>query len=88
MLVKERLDMGLDAWLMQTQYGFRKAKSNSQAISVARRLQDMAEKSHCSSTLILLDFEKAFDKIFQHKLIETLKRLKVPNKITNLIESF
>ena len=87
-LVKKRLDKGLDAWLMQTQFGFRKAKSTSQAIFVARRLQDMAEKSNCSSTLVLLVWEKAVDKIFQHKLIETLKRLKVPNKIRNLIESF
>ena len=55
---------------MQTQYGFRKGKSTSQAVFVARRLQDMAEKSTCSGTLILLDWEKAFDKIFQHKLIE------------------
>ena len=72
-LVKARLDKGLDAWLMQTQYGFRKARSTSQAIYVARRLQDMADKSNCSSTLVLLDWEKVFDNFFQHKLIETLK---------------
>ena len=63
-VVKERLDQGLDPWLMQTQYGFRKGRSTSQAIHLARRLQDYAEKSHSSSTLILLDWEKAFDKVY------------------------
>ena len=87
-LVKERLDAGLDGWLMQTQYGFRKGKSTSQAIFVARRLQDIAEKTKRSSTLILLDWEKAFDKVSQDKLTETLQRLRVPSRILNLICSF
>ena len=42
-LVKIRLNAGLDTWLMQTQYGFRKSKSTSQAIFVARRLQDISK---------------------------------------------
>ena len=87
-LVKIRLDAGLDTWLMQTQYGFRKSKSTSQAIFVARRLQDISEKSRSSSTLILLDWEKAFDKVSHKKLIETLHRLLVPEKIVTLISSF
>ena len=66
----------------------RKSKSTSQAIYVARRLQDFAEKSNCSSPLILLDWEKAFNKVFQHKLMETLKRLQVPEKMRDLIQSF
>lgn len=87
-LVKHRLDAGLDPWLMQTQYGFRKGKSTSQAIFVARRLQDISEKSRLSSTLILLDWEKAFDKVSHKKLIETLRLLLIPEKIVNLISSF
>ena len=63
-LVKDQLDSGLDGWLMNTQYGFRKGTSTSQALLVARRLQDIAEKSRSSSTPILLDWEKAFDKVF------------------------
>ena len=87
-LVKDRLDSGLDAWLMQTQYGFRKSKSTSQAIFVARRLQDISEKSRTSSTLILLDWEKAFDKVSHSKLLETWRRLLIPDKLVNLISSF
>ena len=66
-MVKERLDKGLDSWLMNTQYGFRKKKSTAQAIYLARRLQDIAEKTNARSTLILLDWEKAFDKVSQEK---------------------
>ena len=66
-LLKERLDKGLDKWLMATQYGFRKGKSTSQAIFAARRLQDISEKSKSHSTLILLDWEKAFDKVAHDK---------------------
>jgi len=87
-LIKERLDAGLDTWLMLTQYGFRKKRSTSHAIYVARRLQDIAEKSKSSSTLVLLDWEKAFDKVAQDKLMETLHRLKVPSKIIQIIKSF
>ena len=87
-LVKDRFDSGLDVWLINTQYGFRKGKSTSQALFVARRLQDIAEKSRSSSTLILLDWEKAFDKVSHAELIETLHRLLVPQKIIQLIASF
>ena len=87
-LVKERLDKGLDAWLTQTQYGFRKGRSTAQAIFLARRIQDLSEKSNSARTLILLDWEKAFDKVFQDKMIETLIRLKVPSKLVSLIQSF
>ena len=87
-MVKERLDKGLDSWLMNTQYGFRKKKSIAQAIYLARRLQDIAEKTNARSTLILLDWEKAFDKVSQEKMMETLHRLKVPSRIINLITSF
>ena len=67
---------------------FRPGKSSSQAIYLARRLQDHAEKSKSWSTLILVDWEKAFDKVRQDNVIETLKRLIVPPKICNLVASF
>ena len=87
-LVKERLDSGFDTWICSTQYGFRKHRSTAQAIFLARRLQDIAEKSNARCTLVLLDWEKAFDRVSQDKLIETLYRLKVPQKLCNLIKSF
>ena len=54
----------------------------------SRRLQDIAENSNAKCTLVLLDWEKAFDRVSQDKLMETLFRLKVPQKLRNLIQSF
>ena len=87
-LVKERLDAGLDEWICSTQYGFRKVRSTAQAIFLARCLQDIAEKSNAKCILVLLDWEKAFNRVSQDKLMEILFRLKVPQKLCNLIQSF
>ena len=85
-LIKDSLVQGPDKWIIPTQYGFRKSKSTAHAIYLARRLQDYCEKSKSASALILLDWEKAFDKILHTKMIETLIRLKVPSKLVNLIK--
>ena len=74
-LVKNRLEPALEPWMSKTQFGFRKKKSTSQALFIARRLMDMAERQGTNLTLVLLDWEKAFDKVDQNKLIEVLSRL-------------
>ena len=51
-------------------------------------MQEIAEKSKSSSTLILLDWEKAFDRVLHDQLIEALHRLMVPNKLISLLGSF
>ena len=61
-----------------TQYGFRHDRSTSQAIFLARRLLDISEQQGSNLTLILLDWEKAFDKIDHGRLLEALKRAGVP----------
>ena len=84
-MTKERIKTGLDDWIQKTQYGFREGKSTAQAIFLARRLIDAKEKNSDPITLILLDWEKAFDKVDQAKLLEALKRLNVPPNIMALI---
>ena len=46
---------------------------------------DMSEQTSTNLAVILLDWEKAFDKIDQNKLIEALTRLKVPPKLLKII---
>ena len=66
-LVEERLDKGLDAWLMKTRYGFGKSRSTSQAIFVPRRLPERAQKLDCSGTLELFGFRgKGFRQDFSN----------------------
>merc|ERR1711924_593213 len=84
-LIKERIDAGLDSHMHNTQYGFRRAKSTAQALYIARRLMDISEKQGTNLTLILLDWEKAFDKTDHNRLMEALKRLNLPPKYIQLI---
>ncbi len=86
-LVKERIDAGIDTWITKTQYGFRHDRSTSQAIFLARRLLDPSEVDNSNLTLILLDWEKAFDKIDHERLIEALSRAGIPNPLLRLIKA-
>jgi hypothetical protein len=47
----------------------------------------MAERKGHNLTLILLDWEKAFDKIDQGRMMQAIKRLGVPEHITAIIEN-
>ena len=51
-LLKYRLVDGVDPWLLKTQFGFRKKKSTAQAIFIARRLMDLAERQGTNISLI------------------------------------
>ena len=68
-IVKGRLEAGIEANLKSTQYGFRKGHSTIQAIHCIRRIKEKAERTGSSLGVILLDWEKAFDKI-THKSIQ------------------
>ena len=55
----------LDRYIHKTQYGFRKCHSTIQSIYIARRITDYAEEGRDNVVMVLLDWEKAFDKIDQ-----------------------
>ena len=69
-IIQRRLASRIDKHINKTQYGFRKKRSTSHALFVARRIQDIFEESGDNVGLVLLDREKAFDKIDQKRLIE------------------
>ena len=58
-LIKERIHAGIDDWVLETQYGFRRRKSTAHAIFLARRLIDRAAKVGQNLSMILLDWEKS-----------------------------
>ena len=68
-----RLASSLDHLLMKTQYGFRKNKSTINALFVAKRMQEYAERAGHQGMMILLDWEKAFDKISHEWLFKALE---------------
>ena len=84
-LVRNRFQCAYDSWIQNSQFGFRPKKSTSQAHFVARRLLDIAERQQSNMTLVLLDWEKAFDKINQSKMLQVLRRLKTPPNMLRLV---
>lgn len=87
-LIQTRLAEELEKKIWKSQFGFRKSKSTQEALFILRRIQDFAETSGEKLFLVFLDWEKAFDKVDQVKLVEAMKRLNIPDKITRILESF
>ena len=77
-ILHKRLADGIDPLLHRTQYGFRKARGTQQAIHIIRRLIEAGESTTNRLALILLDWEKAFDKITRFGLFESLHRMNIP----------
>ena len=86
-LIKTRLTQGLDDWISETQYGFRASRGTSHAIFLAHRLQDLAEKSGNNIAIVMLDWEKAFDKMDHGRLLEALTCIGVPDSIFSMIQN-
>lgn len=87
-LIQMRIGLGLDNRLWGTQYGFKKCRSTSQPLFTTRRMQEQAEQANGKLFLVFLDWEKAFDKADQEKLLEAMQRLGLPQKMINVLASF
>ena len=86
-IIHTRLQAALGDRLRETQYGFRAARSTSQPIHIIRRLIERAEAAGQPLYTILLDWEKAFDKIHPDALLTALTRYGVPPHLTALIKN-
>ena len=86
-MIQVRLCNGLDDHLDSQQYGFRKAKSTSQPLFIYRRILEIHEEAGLEMYTLLLDREKAFDKVDQERMIIVLKRTGIPEEMTDLISS-
>ena len=84
-ILKMRLAEGLDQWLQKTQYGFRQGKGTSNAIHLIRRIAEYGEKTNNDLIMLLLDWEKAFDKVDREGLHIALERMGVPTKLRKLV---
>ena len=84
-LLHGRLSLAVEHKLRSTQYGFRTARSTTQPLFVVRRLQDMADEVGGSLFLVLLDWEKAFDKVHPEGLLTALQRMGVPQHFIEIV---
>jgi len=86
-VVKRRLESKLDKYLQDTQFGFRKHRGTADALQCVRRIIDKGEMTGSKTLLVLLEWEKAFDKVNQEGLFKALQRMNVPAKFVNIIKS-
>ena len=91
-ITQTRLANGIDRCIHKTQYGFRKARSTQQAIHLIRRLLEVGESTTSAQStnkliLVLLDWEKAFDKLTLEGLFTALERANIPAKIIAIIKA-
>ena len=83
-ITQARISSKMDEVINKNQFGFRKGKSTSQPLFILRT-QEIQEEAALESHLLLLDWEKAFDKVSQSRMIRAIRRLGVPEKIINMI---
>ena len=83
-MIQMRLSETTDPDISRLQFDFRKGKSTSTPIACIRRLVDRAEASKNPFCSTFLDWEKAFDRIKQDKLIEALERMRSPSSQADL----
>ena len=85
--MQRRLASAIDHDLQPTQFGFRAARSTSIPITCIKRVVEKAYASQDPAILVFLDWEKAFDRIRQDKLMECLERMNVDPKMIKAIRS-
>ena len=87
-MIKNRLADGIDERIWKLQFGFRGKKSTAQAIHIIRRIIDQvcrAHETHAKLNMVLLDWEKAFEKVSHQGLPDALERMAVAPNIRSLI---
>ena len=86
-IIKNKIEKEVEDQIGETQFGFRKGKGTTQAIYVARRIQEFAERNGLRAQFIFLDWEKAFDKISHKYLIKALESYGLPRGIIGMIKA-
>jgi hypothetical protein len=67
--------------------GFRQRRGTQDAVHIVRRLLEQGESTDAKLSLVLLDWEKAFDKITRPGLFSALRRMRAPAKLCSVIEA-
>lgn len=80
-ILQRRLAQGVEAAQFGTQYGFKAGRSTSSAVYCIRRIQDRFERGGRRVHVLLLDWEKAFDRVHMDRVAEVLRRLGCPEEL-------
>ena len=86
-MVQKRISEAMDDRTDPAQFGFRKGKSTSQPIHIYKIKQEIHEEAGLEFVTVLLDWEKASDKMHQGRLLDALRRIGIPGKVVRVIEA-
>jgi len=86
-ILQRRISRTLDRHLQKTQYGFRKDRSTPDAIHLIRRVIEYGESTNNKLHLLLLDWEKAFDKVDREEMFNAMERTEIIPKLTSLVKT-
>ena len=81
----DRIRPHLDPLLRDNQNGIRAGRLTLSQILTLRRLSEGIKAKQLPAVLTFVDFRKAFDSIYQGKLMEILKAYGIPTKIVDSI---
>ena len=86
-MIHKRLSEAMGDRIDPAQFSFRKGRSTSQPLHIYRRIQEIHEEAGLELATVLLDWEKAFDKIRQGRLLDALRRMGIPGNMVRVIEA-
>ena len=87
-IIQRRMAEGMDKAIDEMQFGFRKGRGTSQPLQIVRRTAEIIEESGAAMYMLLIDWEKAFDKVDQERLIFALERMGIPQKHHRTYQSY
>ena len=77
---------GAEARLSRTQYGFRAGRSTREPILLLQAmLSEAVAKKNGSLTAILLDWEKAFDRLDPQRMLKALRVFGIPAEFCEMV---
>ena len=87
-VIQERLQVIAEEILPESQCGFRKARGCVDMIFVSRQLVEKTIEHDDTLFVLFVDLKKAYDSIPRQALWSVLKKVGVPPKMLNIIQSF
>ena len=86
-IIKNRIEEKVEPLLHKTQYGFRKNRGTEDALQCIRRIVEQGEMTGNKTILLLLDWEKAFDKVYKTGLYKALERMGIGEKMLRVLRN-
>lgn len=86
-ILEKRLRKIIEGQLAEQQSGFRKGRSAQDHIFTIKQIIEKTKTKNCSTYVAFLDLEKAFDRVSQKRIWESLRQRGVKQELRKAIES-